>query len=86
MPTHLLSSTKGNIGIGDRHHGGLAILGESKSTIGRTGLHGRMRFQTTLILKDQSDTFSLVVLHDRVVIIGSPLVKSSNLPEIAFHS
>lgn len=35
MRTHLLSITKGNIGIGDRDHGGLAILGESSSTIAR---------------------------------------------------
>lgn len=87
IPTHFLSITKGNIGIGDRDHGGLAILGESSSTIAITGLNATIRFQTcTHIVKCESDTFLPVVLHDRVVIIRSALIESSYLPEIVFHS
>lgn len=45
IPTHFLSITKRNIGIGDRNHGGLAILGESISAIERTWLHKGIIFQ-----------------------------------------
>lgn len=44
--THLLSIAEGNIGVGDGDHGGLAVLGEGVSTVGRTGLDRTVRLHT----------------------------------------
>lgn len=82
---HLLSVSKGDVGIGDGDHGGLVVLGESVPKAEHRPVRS-MHPQHTQKKMKRGQVSSPVVLHDRVVIVGSALVEGGNFPEVVLHS